>query len=175
VMHHAETPTSQAAPHTINRPYHMVEWIAVERDGIAQQRRASDSMETERAPAPRGRAQEWSGARTGGVDSQDTIIPSSGISLRLWRLYAYFWLVCLLFPILALVQTHPAPVHWFIALAGLAIFVISYFWVMWPHLLRRGEYTRSPVRSWLLIVMLTTLVLFLSLVYGSAFLWLFVG
>ena len=79
-------------------------------------------METERAPAPQLHLQEWPAVRTSGADAPDAIIMSSGISLRLWRLYAYFWLVCLLFPILALAQMQPTPVQWFITLAGLLIF-----------------------------------------------------
>src|SRR5437773_3469673 len=133
-------------------------------------------METERVPAPEARAQEWTTAHTGGADAPDAIIPSTGISLRLWRLYAYFWLVCLLFPILALVQTNPAPAQWFVALAGLLIFVTSYCWVMWPHPLSSVGRARAQSRMALLLVgILTALVLFLSLAYGSAFLWLFVG
>src|SRR2546423_1156193 len=44
------------------------------------------------------------------------MVLASGISLRLWRLYAYFWLICLLFPILALAQTPPAPMRLLLAL-----------------------------------------------------------
>jgi two-component system sensor histidine kinase DesK len=133
-------------------------------------------METERAPAPEVPAHSCAGARTPSADSPDAIIPSSGISLRLWRLYVYFWLVCLLFPILALVQMHPAPAHWFIALAGLLLFVMGYIWVMWPHPLSSVGRARVQSRlARLLFAMLTVLVLALSLAYDSAFLWLFVG
>jgi two-component system sensor histidine kinase DesK len=103
------------------------------------------------------------------------VIAASRISARLWRLYAYFWLVCLLFPILALTQTPLASAQLIIALAGLVVFVASYFWVMWPHLLGRALPARAQTRTALLLAMLTALVLVLSLVYGSAFLWLFVG
>jgi two-component system sensor histidine kinase DesK len=133
-------------------------------------------METERVPAPRVDAQDWPTARTGGADAPDAIIMSSGISLRLWRLYAYFWLVCLLFPILALAQMHPTPAQWFVALAGLLIFVTSYVWVMRPHPLSSVGRARAQSRTArLLFAILTALVLFLSLAYGSALLWLFVG
>jgi two-component system sensor histidine kinase DesK len=133
-------------------------------------------METERAPAPEAPAQEWPTGRTGGADSPDAIMMSSGISLRLWRLYAYFWLVCLLFPILTLMQSHPTPLRLFLALAGLAIFVVSYFWVMWPHPLGSSTRTRAPFHiALLLLAVLTALVLVLSLANGSAFLWLFIG
>src|SRR5262245_11852327 len=71
------------------------------------------------------------------VDGPETVIAASRISARLWRLYAYFWLVCLVFPIFALTKTPLAPVQLLLALAGLMVFVASYFWVMWPHLLKR--------------------------------------
>src|SRR6266545_2157027 len=114
-------------------------------------------------------------ARIDSAHESDAIIAASRISARLWRLYAYFWLVCLLFPILALTQTRLAPVQLLIALAGMVVFVASYFWVMWPHLLKRALPARAQTRTALLLVMLTALVLVLSLVYGNAFLWLFVG
>jgi two-component system sensor histidine kinase DesK len=84
--------------------------------------------------------------------------------------------VCLLFPILALAQMHPTPMQLLLALAGLLIFAASYVWVMWPHPLSSAGRARAQSRvAMLLFVMLTVLVLVLSLVYGSAFLWLFVG
>jgi two-component system, NarL family, sensor histidine kinase DesK len=133
-------------------------------------------MAPQRAPAPGLHAQEWPTARIARAEAPDAIIISSGISLRLWRLYAYFWLVCLLFPILALTQMHPTPVQRFIAVAGLLIFVSSYVWVMWPHPLSSVGRARAQSRATLLLfAMLTALVLALSLAYGSAFLWLFVG
>ncbi|MBK8903528.1 MAG: sensor histidine kinase [Anaerolineaceae bacterium] len=104
------------------------------------------------------------------------IVAASGISVRLWRAYAQAWLVCLLFPILFLVQTPLTAVHLLITLAGLAIFVICYTWFMWPHPLTHE--TQRPIglrTSLLVLTSLTALTLTLSLVYGSAFLWLFVG
>ena len=104
------------------------------------------------------------------------IIAASGISVRLWRLYAYFWLVCLAFPILSLIQTHPLGLHLLIAASGLMIFTAAYFWVMWHHPLNDQARTRYQLRTSLtLIVGLTVLVLFLSIIYGSSFLWLFIG
>lgn len=104
------------------------------------------------------------------------VIVASGISVRLWRLYAYFWLICLVFPILSLLQSPPLGIHRLIAASGLIIFTATYFWVMWPHPLndqvkaRFGLQTSIPI-----ITVLTVLVLFLSINYGSPFLWLFVG
>ena len=104
------------------------------------------------------------------------IIAASGISVRLWRLYAYFWLVCLVFPILSLIQTHPLGLHLLIAASGLIIFTAAYFWVMWHHPLNDQARTRYQLRTSLtLIAGLTVLVLVLSTVYGSTFLWLFIG
>jgi two-component system, NarL family, sensor histidine kinase DesK len=133
-------------------------------------------MASERVSALTERAQERTLTRIDGADAAEAVILFSGISLRLWRLYAYFWLVCLLFPILALAQTHSTLEQWSIALAGLLLFVIGYVWIMWPHPLSSAARVRA--QSWvaqLLSVILTALVLALSLMYGSAFLWLFVG
>jgi two-component system, NarL family, sensor histidine kinase DesK len=104
------------------------------------------------------------------------IIAVSGISVRLWRLYAYFWFICLFFPILSLNQTPPSGVHLLMIASGLIIFVGIYFWVMWPHPLSDRARTRLGMRkSVTLITILTILVLFLSIIYGSSFLWLFIG
>ncbi|GAB4577279.1 MAG: sensor histidine kinase [Anaerolineales bacterium] len=104
------------------------------------------------------------------------IIAASGISARLWRLYAYFWLVCLAFPISSLIQTPPAGLHLFVALSGLITFITIYFWVMWPHPLTDLVRTRFRLwRSSTLLIALTGLVIFLGLSYGNAFLWLFIG
>ena len=104
------------------------------------------------------------------------IITASGISVRLWRLYAYFWFICLFFPILSLIQTPPSGVHLLIIASGLIIFVGIYFWVMWPHPLSDRARTRLGMqKSVTLIIGLTVLVLLLSIIYGSSFLWLFIG
>jgi len=104
------------------------------------------------------------------------IIETSGISVRLWRLYAYFWFICLFFPILSLIQRPPSGVHLLIIASGLIIFVGIYFWVMWPHPLSDRARTRLGMqKSVTLIIGLTVLVLLLSIIYGSSFLWLFIG
>lgn len=104
------------------------------------------------------------------------IVAASGISVRLWRLYAYAWLVCLLFPILWLAQIPLAAAQLFFALAGIAVFVAVYAWVMWPHPLSSGSRASLGLRrAAILSGGLTGLVILLSLVYGSAFPWLFVG
>jgi two-component system sensor histidine kinase DesK len=104
------------------------------------------------------------------------IVASTGISPRLWRLYAYFWLVCLLFPILSLRRAPLTTMRLLGGLAGLAIFAAAYFWVMWPYPLGDHKRTwagwRTPA---LLLTGMTLLTLYLSMSYGSAFYWLFLG
>jgi two-component system, NarL family, sensor histidine kinase DesK len=102
------------------------------------------------------------------------VIPSSGISIRLWRLYAQAWLVCLLFPILALAETRLAPGRLVVPLAGLALYILLYTWLMWPHPLR-AQAVPPSARSVIPLAGLAVLALTLSLAFGSAFLWLFVG
>ncbi len=104
------------------------------------------------------------------------IIAASGISPRLWRLYAYFWLVCLAFPVLALIQAHRTSLDLAIGTLGLIIFTAIYFWVMWPHPLSdRGRTGLGSRRTLTLIIALALLVLLLGIMYGSSFLWLFIG
>ena len=104
------------------------------------------------------------------------IIAVSGISPRLWRLYAYFWLICLLLPILSLVQAPVGGLRLLVAVSGLIVFAATYVWVMWPHPLAGQGPARFGLRpSVALLSGLTLLVLALSLVYGASFLWLFIG
>jgi two-component system, NarL family, sensor histidine kinase DesK len=104
------------------------------------------------------------------------MVMASGISPRLWRLYAQAWLICLLFPILTLVQIRPPPPQLLVACTGLAVFVASYSRVMWSHPLRGSPRDRWPFRTaYALLTVLVALVLILSLAYGSAFLWLLIG
>jgi two-component system, NarL family, sensor histidine kinase DesK len=104
------------------------------------------------------------------------IIAASGISDRLWRLYAYFWLICLVFPIFSLIQTPMRGKSLFFPVLGLILFTATYFWVMWPHPLNDRAGTRLGLRTSLTIILcLTILVFALSTIYGSSFLWLFIG
>jgi two-component system, NarL family, sensor histidine kinase DesK len=110
------------------------------------------------------------------MEGAEVLIASSGIPFQLWRLYQHFWLVCLLFPIASLVQTPLPPARLFLALAALVFFAVSYTWLMWPHPASSGarKRSRSPT-SLILFSVLVALVLVLCLLYGSAFLWLFIG
>jgi two-component system sensor histidine kinase DesK len=117
-------------------------------------------------------AEERESESTGAVEA----IASTGISPRLWRLYAYFWLGSLFFPILYLIRTPLTTVNLLIAVAGLAIFVVSYSWVMWPDPLSEKGRASSGIRaSYLLLIGMILMILFLSITYGSAFSWLFLG
>jgi two-component system, NarL family, sensor histidine kinase DesK len=104
------------------------------------------------------------------------MVVASGISLRLWRLYAQAWLICLLFPILALIRQRLPVFPLSLAVAGLVIFVTCYTVIMWSHPLRSEAHRRWSFGSALaLLLALVALVLMLSLTYGSTFLWLLVG
>ena len=109
-------------------------------------------------------------------DEPRLVVASSGISARLWRLYAQFWLICLLFPVLYLAQTRLTPDRLAMAIGGLALYISAYTWFMWPHPASRPIGIRPGTRTpGLVFGGLILLVLVLSLVYGAAFLWLLVG
>jgi two-component system sensor histidine kinase DesK len=112
-----------------------------------------------------------------GMEGAEALVVSSGISFHLWRLYQHFWLlVCLLFPIVLLVQTPQSEPRLFLAICALVFFVISYTWLMWPHPASSGAHKRSRSRlSYILLAVLIMLAVVFSLVYGHAFLWLFIG
>ncbi|HEY7127893.1 MAG TPA: histidine kinase [Ktedonobacterales bacterium] len=111
-----------------------------------------------------------------GLEGAEESIASSGISFQLWRLYQHFWLLCLVFPIAALIQSPPSIVQMYLALAGLVGYTACYTWLMWPHPASRGaRHRRQPRLSLLLLALLLLLVLVLSLSSGRAFLWLFMG
>src|SRR5713101_5042716 len=132
-------------------------------------------MKTLRAQLAQGYA--WWEHQLTNMEGAQEPVASSGISFHLWRLYQQFWLlVCLLFPIVSLVQAHPAPVHLLVAVAALVFFVASYTWLMWPHPASSGARIRAQSRtSLILFAVLVALVIALSLIYGLAFLWLFIG
>lgn len=120
--------------------------------------------------------QQWISDDSNNDSKVQEIIAASGISVRLWRLYAYFWFVCLVFPVFSLTQTPPSGFRLFITVFGIIIFVSTYFWVMWPHPVSDRARTRLKLPSALaLVIALTALVLYLSLLNGSTFLWLFIG
>src|SRR5207245_8352233 len=81
-----------------------------------------------------------------------------------------------LFPVVLLVREPPSPVRLLLALAALVFFAASYTWLMWPHPASSAARARSRSRSSLILfAVLIALVVVLSLTYGLAFLWLFIG
>src|SRR6266540_6821779 len=90
---------------------------------------------------------QWSADGSSDKSKLQEIIAASGISVRLWRLYAYFWLICLFFPILSLIQTPPPGLGLPVTIAGLITFVVTYFWVMWPHPLDEGRRARFRLKA----------------------------
>lgn len=111
------------------------------------------------------------------LEGAEALVASSGISFHFWRLYQQFWLLfCLLFPVVSLVREPQSPVRLLLALAALVFFAASYTWLMWPHPASSAARSRSQSRSsFVLFTALIALVVVLSLTYGVAFLWLFIG
>ncbi len=106
----------------------------------------------------------------------DEMIASSGVTFRIWRLYQHAWLVCLLFPLIELLLEPISPWHGAVRGLSLVSFATGYTWLMWPHPVSREARARSQSSfSFLLFGALSLLAVVLSLVYGSAWLWLFIG
>lgn len=101
-------------------------------------------------------------------------VASSGVTFQLWRLYQHAWLVCLVFPLVALLQKPISPEHLAAGLLALVGFATGYTWLMWPHPVSQEARARS-LFSFLLLGVLGTLALVFSLLYGLAWLWLFIG
>jgi two-component system sensor histidine kinase DesK len=114
--------------------------------------------------------------RPGGTLSPDEGIASSGVTFTLWRLYQHAWLVCLCFPLVALLQEPVSPFYVVLGLFALCFFAASYTWLMWPHPASQGMQarTRSRIALALLVVLILEVTTF-SLVYGPAWLWLYIG
>lgn len=113
-------------------------------------------------------------AVAGGIGLQDSLM-LGGISVRLWRMYGFFWLVCLGYAG-AVALTFPiAPVRVLLVLGSLGIFIAIYSWFIWPHPDVTGARSRSQLRQasgW--FALLVALVLALSLFDSPSWLWLFV-
>lgn len=110
------------------------------------------------------------------ITFSDEVIASSGVAFHLWRLYQHAWLVCLVFPLVALVHEPLAPWRLVVGVFALLFFAVSYTWLMWPHPAsqRARLRARSPF-ALLLFLALSVQVSVASLVYGPAWLWLFIG
>ena len=104
----------------------------------------------------------------------DEGIASSGVTFHLWRLYQQAWLVCLIFPLAQVVREPISLWQLGLRLCALLGFAAGYTWLMWPHPASQKTQARSRL-SFLLFVVLLSVVLVFSLVYGPAWLWLFIG
>lgn len=115
-------------------------------------------------------------AYPGRTTRSDEVIASSGVKFHLWRLYQHAWLICLVFPLIELLQ-HPTSL-WYMTLEVFSLvgFAAGYTWLMWPHPVSREARVRS--RSWLSFLLfgaLGVLAVVFSLVDGPAWLWLLIG
>src|SRR6266849_11039973 len=122
------------------------------------------------------RASSRRAARPASTQPAEEGIASSGVTFHLWRLYQHAWLTCLFFPLVSLVREPGSPWHLVLGLVALGFFATSYTWLMWPHPVHWAIQART--RSWrarLLWMVLVVLALVFSLVYGSTWLWLFIG
>jgi two-component system sensor histidine kinase DesK len=130
----------------------------------------------ERAVVPMSDRPAVRGEPRADMASLQKIVAPTGISARLWRLYAYFWLICLLFPILYLKRIPLTSIRLLGGLVGLAIFAAAYFWVMWPYPLGENKGAWAGWRAQAILLSgMTLLALLLSLSLGSTFSWLFLG
>jgi two-component system sensor histidine kinase DesK len=111
-----------------------------------------------------------------GTARSEEMIASSGITFLLWRLYQHAWLICLAFPLLALLREPVSLGHLALGLLALVGFATGYTWLMWPHPVSQEARPQARSRfSLALLGTLGTLVLVLSLVDGLAWLWLLIG
>lgn len=111
-----------------------------------------------------------------GTARSEEMIASSGVTFLLWRLYQHAWLICLAFPLVALVREPVSP--WHLALGSLSLvgFATGYTWLMWPHPVSQEARPQTRSRfSFVLFAMLGALALVFSLTDGLAWLWLFIG
>src|SRR5260370_17472992 len=67
------------------------------------------------------------------IDQDSSDLVTAGISLRLWRMYGMFWLVCLGYAVALLLQT---PLTWsrlLLAIVRPGLFAALYFLFILPH------------------------------------------
>lgn len=111
-----------------------------------------------------------------GRSKADGVIAKSGVTSHLWRLYQHFWLVCLLFPFISLLNEPLELWHLLLGIFALLFFAASYTWIMWPHPVYQRTQTQARSRlSLLLFIALSLQVTVFSLVDDPAWLWLFIG
>src|SRR5712692_5510967 len=109
-----------------------------------QPERRAEAMKTIWTHVARGYAR-WAKYVTG-MEGAEAPIASSGVSFQLWRLYQHFWLLCLFFPLAALLRAPISPWHFVLGLFALLFFAASYTWLMWPHPVSWGARARTQSR-----------------------------
>jgi two-component system, NarL family, sensor histidine kinase DesK len=107
-----------------------------------------------------------------GTARSGEIIASSGVTFQLWRLYQHAWLVCLVFPLVALLREPISLGHLTLGLLALVGFATGYTWLMWPHPVTQKARSRF---SFVLFGTLGAVALVFSLTNSPAWLWLFIG
>ena len=123
----------------------------------------------------RGKPQLQAVPRKGTARSEE-MIASSGVTFLLWRLYQHAWLICLAFPLVALVREPVSLGHLVLGSLSLFGFAIGYTWLMWPHPVSQEARPQARSRfSFVLFAVLGALALVFSLTDGLAWLWLFIG
>src|ERR1700730_13122132 len=68
-------------------------------------------------------------------------------SPRLWRLFAILWLWFLVFALVNLLRTHPAPASLLSALMCVVVFVGIYVWLMMRHAFQGEQASRLSYRT----------------------------
>src|SRR5258708_36964317 len=81
-----------------------------------------------------------------GTARSEEMIASSGVTFLLWRLYQHAWVICLAFPLVALVREPVSLGHLALGSFSLVGFATGYTWLMWPHPVSQEARPRSPPR-----------------------------
>lgn len=93
----------------------------------------------------------------------------------LWKLFTVLWLPFLIFPIRALSSLHLAPSRLSLTLTGTAMLVGGYLWLMLHNPFRDTALTQAELWVRLTVLAtLTTIVLALTLMYTTDWLWFFI-
>ncbi|HEX5503844.1 MAG TPA: histidine kinase [Thermomicrobiales bacterium] len=119
-------------------------------------------------PLADGRAAEAAGVAAGarGQDA-DRVLPR-----RLWQLFSLVWLFFLAFPIAGLLQGHARPTALLGGLAGMALFVACYLWLMLSRPFQGATLAPAALRLRLAVLaVLAATVFALALTQGIEWLW----
>src|ERR1700736_4480469 len=111
--------------------------------------------------------QAGKGVSSGRTAREAPVIASSGVTFQLWRLYQHAWLVCLVFPLVALLREPISLGHLTLGFLALVGFATGYTWLMWPHPVSQEARTRARSRfSFVLFGTLGAMALVFSLTNG---------